>query len=384
MQDYTKDRKTDTNAVTIRHWMPIWVKNAVENRPYLKALAKKLKKDLVHGTGTYRSICISSIVKRPLVPCLVVGSGPSLDDYLPYVKDFPGVVIAGATNARTLAASGRIPDFICCLDSNKDTWAGMEAKGFDWGDAMLITHPSCDPTILKNWKGQLRMFRPMQMGYDFFDNVYPQMYDFIEFGLVNAGCTVNTELELATLLGCAPVIITGVDLGFVDGRARCAQFKYVEGRWERQPDPPLQTKSAMRRSRAGCLTTEEMAVYKQNFFLLARTEATTVYSCSRGIIRPEEVSGFIAPNEVNKALEMHKLELSDPKEIEAKYDKVLEEFGVKISEEENGIVRVARIDEKKEPVPEKPLEKKAMVFQKMAGIEGIKVVEKNLDKNQKE
>lgn len=376
MQSETKDRKISQNEITIAHWLPTWINYAVENRPYIKAMAKRLKKDLIHGTGTYQNICVSSIIKRPMVPVLVVGSGPSLDDMLPFIKDFPGVIICGATNAKTVASTGRNPDFICCLDSNGDTWKAMGAPGYDWGETMLVTHPSISPEILKNWKGPVRFFRPMQMGYDFFDNVYPKMYDFIDFGLVNAGCTVNTEAELATLLGCAPMVIAGVDFGFVDGRARCAQFNWEGGAWVRQPDPPLQTRSAMRRSRAGCMTTEEMAIYKQNFFLLARTEATTVYSVSRGIIRPEEVSGYVRPEELAPALKMGKLELGEPKEIEAKYDLVLAEFGVRLEEGEGGIVRVmpltapAKIAE-----PPKEGTKKNIFFQKADGIK-VQAIEK--------
>jgi hypothetical protein len=389
MHEETKDRKISNNEITIAHWLPTWINYAVENRPFIKALAKKLKKDLIHGTGTYQNVCISSIVKRPMVPALIVGSGPSLDDMLPYIKEFPGVVICGATNARTVAASGRNPDYICCLDSNGDTWKAMGAHGYDWGETMLITHPSISPDILKNWKGPVRFFRPMQMGHPFFDDIYPKMYDFIDFGLVNAGCTVNTECEIATLLGCTPMVIAGVDFGFTDGRARCAQFEWEEGiqnnidgtntkkwGWVRKPDPPLQTRSAMRRSRAGCMTTEEMGIYKQNFFLLARTEATTVYSVSRGIIRPEEVCGYVRPEELNAALKMGKLVLADPKEIEVKYDAVLAEFGVRIEEGENGIVRVMPLKTEEKGAETKPeSDKKVFVFEKPKN-EGIKRVEK--------
>jgi len=297
---------------------------------------------------------------------------------LPHIPDFPGIVIAGATNAKTIASTGRRPDFICCLDSNADTWAAFNAKDFDWGDTTLVTHPCINPQIIRNWKGPLKIFRPMQLGYDFFDNVMPKMYDFVELGFVNAGCTVNTEMELATLLGATPAIISGVDFGFVDGRPRCSQFEWKNGDWAQLPDPPLQTRAGLRRSRAGCLTTDEMAVYKQNFFLLARTEATTVYSCSRGIIRPEEVSGYVNPMEVNTALRNKKLALCEPKEIESKYDGVLKEFGVAVEEGEGGVVRVVAIGEEKKKEEDPP--KKTLVYQKMSD-KGIKIVEKDLDKN---
>jgi hypothetical protein len=222
----TKEKPGDTNAITIAFWMGKWVLNAVENYQRIKSIHRKLEKNLAWGTGSYNNASISSLVKKPLVPALICGSGPSLDDVFPYIKDFPGVVISGATNAKAVAAQGRNPDYICCLDSNADTLSAFKTKGYDWGEAIMVTHPSIHPGMLNEWKGHIRFFRPVQMGYQFFDDIMPKMYPFIDQGFVNAGCTINTQLELATHLGCGPIIIAGVDFGFVDGRARHSQYDW--------------------------------------------------------------------------------------------------------------------------------------------------------------
>ena len=59
-------------------WLPFWTKNAAENYAPIKASFKDGNKDVTAlGTDATK-------------PVLIIGSGPSLNDWEPYFKDWEG------------------------------------------------------------------------------------------------------------------------------------------------------------------------------------------------------------------------------------------------------------------------------------------------------
>ena len=335
------------NDQTIAHWMPYWTRNMMVNFPVINRQAKRHTKELWKGTSTYNNISVNSIPRLPLVPGLILGSGPSLDDALPFIKDFPGVVICGSSQLKACCSTGRDPDFLVCLDSNKNILQDIRWGNKEWPDTTLVTHPSIDPSVLRYWKWDVKYFRPLQLQDPFFDKYYPLFYPFIEIAFLNAGCTINCELELANFLGIFPVVLAGVDFGFPDRRARHTRFEWEDGEWVKKPDSPIQTRFGLHVAKNGVPTTEEMITYKQNLFLVARTDIAQIYTSSRGIIREEETCGFINPMDY-KNLGKDWPKYKDPEVVKKQLDEVLTGMGIKL-EEDKGVLKVTMIGREAHP-----------------------------------
>jgi hypothetical protein len=348
-------RANHSNQTTIDFWMPTWVKYAVQNWPWYQKRVKNYKKNkAVFGAGTFDNMTVSSLIRHPKEPCIICGSGPSLDDMVPYMADFPGPIICGATNLKTVTAlSGRDPDYVCCLDSNENTIDSITDKCHKWPNTILVTHTCIHPKVLRAWTGKVKFFRPVQINNAFFEETLTHMYPDIEVGFLNAGCTANTELELANFLGCWPIIMSGIDFGFVDGLSRCTQVESIgiendKTVWETLKLPPVIIKHMIRIADNGCPTTEEMIAYKQNFFLVARSDCPNIWTTSRGIITDKEVMGRIEPSQMKQHLKElqsnFKSYYVSAKDCEKKYDTVLGTMGVKLVHQKDGSMQVTMGD----------------------------------------
>lgn len=335
------------NDQTIAHWMPYWTRAMAVNYSTIYRQSRKHTKELWKGTSTYNNISVNSLPRYPMTPGLILGSGPSLDDALPYLKDFPGKIICGSSQLKACVASGVDPHYLVCLDSNKNILQDIKWAGKEWPNTVLVTHPSIDPSVLRYWKWEVKYFRPLQLQDVFFEKYYPMFYPFIEIAFLNAGCTINAELELANFLGLFPVVLAGVDFGFPDGRARHTRFEFEDGKWVKKPDGPIQTRFGLHVAKNLVPTTEEMITYKQNLFLVARTDLAQLYTSSRGIIRAEETCGFINPADY-KNLGKDWPAYKDPVEIRKNLDAVLDAMGIKLVEEK-GVLKVSMEGEQKNP-----------------------------------
>jgi hypothetical protein len=219
------------NVLNMNILTPIWIRNATENYP---VIAKGIKSGRIQA--------VSDIPPAINKPALITGSGASLDEIVRY--DITQVTIfASLSHATNLVFHNIKPDYISVVDANGDL--GRIAKGLNKHLAdhtTLITTPTTDPSLFRNWKGRIALVLPHQSNSDFISKILPIMYSeykqsffypFIKPYIVNAGCVVNFSLQVSSHLGYSPLFLLGVDFCFTGDNLSCVRYD--------TQDPPCPT-----------------------------------------------------------------------------------------------------------------------------------------------
>lgn len=136
---------------------------------------------------------------------VILGGGPSLDQVLPWVREHRDrlVVFAVSRIARQLLAHRLTPDIMVSIDPHAVSFdVSKEMLRLD-PDTLLINAFHVSPLLLGQWQGTAL----------YGGNRYPWQTRREEQNLAAAGPTVtNTALAMAVQLGCAQVVLAGVDL----------------------------------------------------------------------------------------------------------------------------------------------------------------------------
>jgi len=172
--------------------------------------------------------------------CIIIGSGPSLDDTMPYLKDWKGGVICTTSQARTLYFHGVEPTHIVGLDPFT-MWE--EISGVDWEKTKtkLVMHPGCFPEMAENWKGEILLFRQdasnresffskeLNMMYTERVHVGPGPRDFnfvpiIKTQITIFACSPPVQLFVAEMLNYGRAFLVGCDFAFSPEKSRFTEM----------------------------------------------------------------------------------------------------------------------------------------------------------------
>ena len=225
------------NEATKRMHMAHEVYNSTVNHPVImQAIAD----------GRARDITSEPKVRR--TPCLIIGSGPSLDDATERMKEWQGGIICSTSQALTLMRHGIEPTHIMALDVFS-TWD--ELKGVDWAKTRtkLITNPAVWPDTIANWPNEMLLYR-MNMGnrVPFYNNEQSVMYServqtspdlrlttyrsLIPTGIAVFACSPPTQMFAADIMGYGTVFSVGVDFCYHSGKERFTNWTVGEdGEW---------------------------------------------------------------------------------------------------------------------------------------------------------
>ena len=151
------------------------------------------------------------------------------------------------------------------------------------------------------------------LGFDFFENILPAVYNFVGASILNAGCVVNNAIEVANFMGFGPLFLCGVDFGFKDwvmrypGVMKQPFIKSKKGWWgelnwipkhwvkeelriieHEEEDGIVKGTEASGReiiiSNNGIPTTDEQAEYKMALLSVYKLDRPQLFDCSDGII----------------------------------------------------------------------------------------------------
>lgn len=189
-------------------WMPFWTKNAAENYQRIKDEFMKETRDAAIFVGREH---------HPHV--LLIGSGPSLNDWEPYLKDWEGDIIISSSHLVYFEAIGVKPTFCFIIDADPSmTYLVTEANT---KDITLVTHPNMDPVILDKWEGPIVYFRMFDPGDNFFKEVMPMVYsDFMDYEtkeskpgirsyVLNSGNVTNCMIAMSNFWKYKNVFLVG-------------------------------------------------------------------------------------------------------------------------------------------------------------------------------
>ncbi len=193
------ERRT-INLNTLRRFGRRWVRNLIANLPEIgEALGVETAYGALAG-----------------VPALVLAAGPSLDEVLPHLEELSRrcVIIAVDTALPRLKALGIDPDVAVVVDPQY--WNSRHLDRLRFDRTVLVSESSTHP----------RVFRAFPSKPLLSSSLFP-LGEYVErflggFGKLGAGGSVTTTAwDLARVLGCEPILLGGMDLGFPDRRTHC-------------------------------------------------------------------------------------------------------------------------------------------------------------------
>lgn len=198
--------KNAVNEATLRRFGKLWVRN----------LAKNL--DRIASCPGVDRLCGA----MEGMPALVLAAGPSLDGILPHLPEIArrAVVVCVDTALRSVLRTGTVPDFLVVVDPQYWNWrhiAGLSAPS-----SLLVSESAAWPAVFR-----FRARRIFLAG-----SLFPLGRRIESFagrkGSLGAGGSVATSAwDLARLMGCAPIWMAGLDLGYPEGatHARASFFE---------------------------------------------------------------------------------------------------------------------------------------------------------------
>jgi len=162
------------------------------------------------------------------LPAFVVGSGPSLDRDIPYIKKLAdkAIIIACGSAVRPLMVNGIVPDFQIEVE-NSDILPLMESvnKDYDLSPVCLVTSITGDREVLKFFKKTVFYFRGSL-------SPFPIFFQSEEQVLLHCSPTVsNAGLSFAQEIGCRKIFFFGTDMGSMDRDIHHSKdsYHYTEG-----------------------------------------------------------------------------------------------------------------------------------------------------------
>lgn len=205
---YTKDReyyekldkslrtflsRKEINMNTLTRFGKLWVRNLARNCSLLTRMP-----GIIHLKERFKGI-----------PSLVLASGPTLDRILPHLKELAKrcLIISVDTSVRACLAVGVEPDFIVVVDPQY--WNTRHLDGVVSRSSFLVSESSTHPGV----------FSKLPLKGFFAGSSFPlgQYFERAteEKGQIGAGGSVATSAwDLAGFIGCSPLWIAGLDLGF--------------------------------------------------------------------------------------------------------------------------------------------------------------------------
>jgi len=167
------------------------------------------------------------------IPAILIGSGPSMDEALPLMKDWEGAIFCNSSQGGALIYHGRDPDYVDVCDNRIADWE-MKVP-YNWKKTVLITHPGMMPSYLKWWKGKKYLTRIYEPGHELYRRIWPAAYSWIRTHSLPFANQPPWALSHALALGYDPIFLVGCDFGFPNGITSMTRY-YREGRrWHQTP-----------------------------------------------------------------------------------------------------------------------------------------------------
>jgi phage FluMu protein Com len=263
---------------------------------------------IIEAIKSGRARDLSDEVKAPIfpekMPAIIIGSGPSLDDSIEYLKEWKGGIFCSTSHALTLMHYGIEPTHIVGLDTFS-LWD--EIKGVDWSKTKtkLVTHPGVNSSLIEKWPNDMILFIENDARPDsFYMGTQKRMYSWREGDWLNPvfhyyiktqipifSCSPPVQMIAAHLLGYGNMFLCGLDFSSPGNKDRMTSWTVDEdGAWVKH-EFPLETAehgdsyAAKKAISGNKLPTYNIQLYyKRNFISSWYLVETTLYTTDHGAI----------------------------------------------------------------------------------------------------
>ena len=270
-------------------------------------------REIMNAMEEGRAVDLATLPKHPRTSALLIGSGPSLDEALPLLKDWKGHIICSTSQAPTLLAWGREPEHIVALDPDSNQQE-LFAEG-DWKGrkTVLHIHPGVTPGLVKWWPGKIALYRKLQPQQPFYAGEQAMGYSAIGGKGVDyryhtsdqpIGITAQVpmlanvmpaQICIGKHLGYSQMVLVGVDFSFPDDKERFTSQVWDGSQWiENKPisleDYYTQTDSEkdplVETELDGLITTGIQIFYSYQTIIACRlVERSVINTSSKGLLR---------------------------------------------------------------------------------------------------
>jgi hypothetical protein len=155
-------------------------------------------------------------------PAIIVSAGPSLNDNLEYLKKYRDkiVIFCVGTALKTLLKNGIKPDFVNIIESG---FCSAQVSFVDLDGINFILYPSTYPDVYNHITQRVFNYYPDNLiTSDWLKNLVG--VDYTKYK--NRGTVAITSMMSAFLCGCNPIILTGQDLAYKDGKCYASGSPY--------------------------------------------------------------------------------------------------------------------------------------------------------------
>ena len=226
------------------------------------------------------------------IPAIIMGSGPTADKIMPYIKDWKGAVFCNSSQAGALVHAGCDPTYVDVCDPRIDDWE-MQVP-INWKKTSLITHPGMSPRYLYWWKGKKYLTRIYEPGYELYKTIWPYAYEWINTWTLPFGNQPPWAMSHANALGYSPLFMVGCDFGFPDKAGGMTRWKKTKKGWEPWPYAEVkavdeQTGNRFLIADNGVLTCALLAHYRDQTLRLVCLDQPQVLTVRGGIVDEKQM-----------------------------------------------------------------------------------------------
>jgi hypothetical protein len=276
--------------------------------------------EIIKRFGTGNAKDLNDEPKKDGMPVFIIGSGPSLDRIVPFLKDWEGGIVCTTSHALTFMYYGIEPSYIVSLDPFCQ-WD--EIKGVDWSKTRtkLVTHPGAWPDLISNWPNEMLLYiQNLGRPDTFYATTQKHMFCkregtrnkatfnlLIRTEVTQFACSPPCQLFIADRLGYGTAFLAGCDFAFLDGKERFTDYTVktperivatgnspsamVPIEWEEHRHPFEMPKEQSNidnkkivKTKNGLFTHPIHLYYKKNMMSAWRLHCKTVYTCDKGAI----------------------------------------------------------------------------------------------------
>ena len=160
----------------------------------------------------FQSLLLTPNIISSNESAVLIASGPSLDQQLPYLNKFQEdlFIVACGSSLGSLLASGVTPSVLVLLEMDSKVFEDLNmllVQGYDLSGIVLITSVTIDPRISRLFKKTIYFHRPRSAAFS--------LFPFEESAILpQAGPQVaNAGLEVLLVLGFRKLLLIGCDFG---------------------------------------------------------------------------------------------------------------------------------------------------------------------------
>uniref|UniRef100_A0A6M3IGH3 6-hydroxymethylpterin diphosphokinase MptE-like domain-containing protein n=1 Tax=viral metagenome TaxID=1070528 RepID=A0A6M3IGH3_9ZZZZ len=225
-------------------------------------------------------------------PCIIIGSGCSLDDAIPHLKGWKGGIICSSSQASTLMYHGIVPTHILTFDV-RTLDAEFDAKRWDYKRTKLVTWMGIHPSVNGGWQGEKYFYRVMDPSVMFYMYALPAGYNWIPTQLQPFAHSLAMQAAVANWLGYSPLILVGADFAYRKDKTRFDAWFYRKPpgekrkRWIQYKAGPVEDckqSQMLIHSAGGQVTNYTFLHYRKTQIAEQWIDGSNVFDCSEGVL----------------------------------------------------------------------------------------------------